>query len=78
MKQRVSTTADAGLLGRARGLDPDGTDASMIEQAMRALIKRHRRGEIDASYDRAWAEHPLDAPDEWGDLASFGSTVNGR
>jgi len=29
-----------------------------------------RATEIDASYG-AYDEHPLDEPDEWGDLASF-------
>lgn len=33
-------------------------------------IARHRASEIDAAYD-AYDEHPLDEPDEWGDLASF-------
>jgi hypothetical protein len=27
--------------------------------------------EIDHDYARAYATHPLDEPDEWGDLASF-------
>ncbi|WP_274606931.1 hypothetical protein [Agrococcus sp. KRD186] len=42
----------------------------MIEEALRALLTRHRSSEIDASY-AAYDEHPLDAPDAWGDLASF-------
>jgi hypothetical protein len=29
-----------------------------------------RAAEIDGSY-AAYEEHPLDEPDEWGDLASF-------
>lgn len=39
-------------------------------QALRALVARHRSAEIEASYT-AYDEHPLDEPDEWGDLASF-------
>jgi hypothetical protein len=34
------------------------------------LLLRHRAAEVDASYT-AYDEHPLDEPDEWGDLASF-------
>jgi hypothetical protein len=30
----------------------------------------HRAAEVDATY-AAYDEHPLDEPDEWGDLASF-------
>jgi GNAT superfamily N-acetyltransferase len=29
------------------------------------------RAEIDSAYAQAYAEHPLDEPDEWGDLGSF-------
>ena len=41
----------------------------MIE-ALRALLAQHRSAEVDASY-AAYDEHPIDEPDEWGDLASF-------
>ena len=34
------------------------------------LVARHRKTEIDAAYE-AYDRHPLDEPDEWGDLASF-------
>ena len=66
---RVSTTVDAELLAEARGLRP-GSDAALVDEALRALLVRHRASEIDAAY-RAYDEHPLDEPDEWGDLASF-------
>jgi hypothetical protein len=33
-------------------------------------LDRHRAAEVDASY-AAYDDHPLDEPDEWGDLASF-------
>jgi hypothetical protein len=40
------------------------------------------REEIDAQYERAYQEHPLDEPDEWGDLASWSraaaATVSAR
>ncbi len=45
-------------------------DAALIDEALRALLVRHRAAEVDASY-AAYDEHPLDEPDEWGDLASF-------
>jgi antitoxin MazE5 len=34
------------------------------------MLSSHRSAEIDASY-AAYEQHPLDEPDEWGDLASF-------
>jgi hypothetical protein len=42
----------------------------MIDEALRALVERYRSAEIDASY-AVYDEHPLDEPDEWGDLATF-------
>jgi hypothetical protein len=42
----------------------------LLDAAHRALIARHRAAEIDAAY-AAYDEHPLDEPDEWGDLRSF-------
>ena len=33
-------------------------------------LSAHRSAEIDSAY-AAYYEHPLDEPDEWGDLASF-------
>jgi hypothetical protein len=67
---RVSTTVDAELLARARGVGAGATDAALLDAALQALLARHRASEIDAAY-RAYDEHPLDEPDEWGDLASF-------
>lgn len=69
-RTRLSTTVDTGLLESARALKPTGTDAAMIDEALQALLARHRTAEIDASY-AAYDQHPLDEPDEWGDLASF-------
>ena len=47
----------------------------MIEGALEALLRAHRRAEIDAHDQRAYAEHPFDEADEWGDLASWGEAA---
>jgi Arc/MetJ family transcription regulator len=67
---RLSTTVDEDLLQTARRMRSSATDAAMIDEALRALLARHRSAEIDESY-AAYDEHPLDERDEWGDLASF-------
>jgi len=67
---RVSTTVDEDLLSQARAVHSGSTDAAMLDEALGALVARHRGGEIDAAY-RAYDEHPPDEADEWGDLASF-------
>ncbi len=77
-RQRISTTVDADLLARARALDLSGTDASMIERALRALLADVRAGEIDQAYAAGYAAQPMDTPDEWGDLASFGTAIRSR
>ena len=46
------------------------TDAVLIDEALRALLARHRTAELDARY-AVYDAHPLDEPDAWGDLASF-------
>src|SRR5215204_1409834 len=69
-RTRLSTTVDEDLLQAARRLRSGDTDAAMIDEALRALLARHRSAEVEASYT-AYDEHPLDEPDEWGDLASF-------
>lgn len=70
-RDRVSTTVDSELLARARALAEGGTDASLIDAALTALLAAHRSAEMDAAYAAAYDEHPLDEADEWGDLASF-------
>jgi len=67
----VSTTVDGSLLARARKLRSGITDAALLDEALTALVSRHRSAEIDASYVAAYDAHPMDEPDEWGDLASF-------
>ncbi|MGQ0623636.1 MAG: type II toxin-antitoxin system VapB family antitoxin [Sporichthyaceae bacterium] len=75
-RTRLSTTVDEGLLASARQVRPGGTDAALMDEALAALLERHRRAEIDASY-AAYDEHPLDQPDEWGDLATFRRLAGG-
>jgi len=67
---RVSTTVDEQLLTKARSLRRNATDAALVDEALRALLLRHRAAEIDSAYE-AYDEHPINEPDEWGDLESF-------
>jgi hypothetical protein len=67
---RVSTTVDAELLVEARRRLEGRTDAALLDEALRALLARHRAAEIDAAYS-AYDEHPIEEPDEWGDLDAF-------
>jgi hypothetical protein len=69
-RARLSTTVDATLLEHARGIRSGVTNAALVDEALAALLARHRAAEVDASY-AAYDEHPIDEPDEWGDLASF-------
>ncbi len=61
---------DAALLEHARNARSGVADAVLVDEALAALLARHRDAEVDASY-AVYDEHPLDEPDEWGDLASF-------
>lgn len=67
---RVSTTVDAALLEDARLARRGTPDSVLIDEALTALLARNRAAEIDAAY-RAYEQVPIDARDEWGDLASF-------
>lgn len=69
-RMRVSTTVDSDLLEGARQALAPLTDAALLDEALAALLAHHRAAEIDAAYS-AYEEHPLEEPDEWGDLASF-------
>lgn len=69
-RTRLSTTVNADLLAGARRVRSGITDAALIDAALAALLAQHRAAELDASYS-AYEDHPLDEPDEWGDLASF-------
>lgn len=66
----MSTTVDESLLSSARRLRSELTDAALLDEALEALLARHRGAETDAAYG-AYDQYPLDEPDEWGDLASF-------
>jgi hypothetical protein len=66
----VSTTVDEDLLAEARHVAAAASDAALLDQALAAFLAQHRRAEVDQAY-RAYDEHPIDEPDEWGDLASF-------
>jgi hypothetical protein len=69
-RARVSTTVDQELLTSARQLRSTSTDAALLDEALAALLARHRAADIDAAY-AAYDEHPLEEPDAWGDLGSF-------
>jgi len=73
-RARVSTTVDETLLARARDLRAGLTDAVLLDEALSALLARHRAVELDAAYS-AYDAHPIHEPDEWGDLASFHSAA---
>jgi hypothetical protein len=74
-RTRISTTVDQGLLDGARRARLNATDAELIDEALAALLANDRAAEIDAAYSAAYAAHPLDEPDEWGDLAAFREAV---
>jgi hypothetical protein len=63
-----------GAAGAARRVAGHVNDASLVDAALDALIAANRRVELDASY-AAYDETPVEAPDEWGDLASFRSAA---
>lgn len=69
-RTRVSTTVDELLLKSARRLYKGKPDSVLLDDALGALLGRHRAAEVDASY-AAYDECPLEERDEWGDLASF-------
>jgi len=73
-RTRVSTTVDGELLARARGLRAGAADSALLDEALAALVARHRAAEIDDAY-HAYDDHPIDEPDAWGDLASFRSAA---
>ncbi len=66
----MSTTVDEALLMSARRLRSGLKDAALLDEALAALVGKHRSTEIDAAYT-AYDEHPIDEVDEWGDLGSF-------
>jgi hypothetical protein len=75
-RARISTTVDQELLATVRRLRAGVSDSVLVEEALAALVARNRAAEIDAGY-AAYDEEPLDARDEWGDLASFRAAATG-
>jgi len=67
---RLSTTVDELLLEDARRALEGKPDSVVIDNALAALLARHRSAQVDATY-AAYDEHPLAEQDEWGDLATF-------
>ena len=74
-RTRLSTTVDRDLLEHARRTRNGVNDAELIDEALAALLAQHRAAEIDAAYAAAYAAHPIEEPDEWGDLESFRAAV---
>jgi hypothetical protein len=70
-RTRISTTVDEELLAQARRARSGKSTADLIDEALAALLHRHHSAQIDAAYAAAYDAHPLDEPDEWGDLESF-------
>ncbi len=54
--------------------NPEHNDASLFDAALAALLARSRAAAIDRGY-AAYEQHPIDEPDEWGDLQSFRSAA---
>lgn len=67
---RISTTVDQQLLEQAREVKAGVPDSALVDDALAALLARHRAAEVDAAY-ASYDDQPLDEEDEWGDLASF-------
>ena len=61
-------------MDEARRLRSKLNDATLIDEALGALIARNRAVEIDAAY-AAYEEFPIEESDEWGSLAAFRSGV---
>ena len=67
---RLSTTVDGDLLEQVRQLDTDKNDATLVDEAMTALLRSRRRAEIDTQFE-VYDRLPLSTPDAWGDLESW-------
>jgi len=55
-------------------LRSNANDATLLDEALGALVARHRSVEIDAAY-AAYGELPIDEFDEWGNLGAFRAGV---
>jgi hypothetical protein len=58
-------------LERALQLRSEASGACLLDEALTALVARHRAAEIDACYLAAYKHHVLDEPDARGDLESW-------
>jgi hypothetical protein len=65
---------DGDLLEKARRLRANVNDATLLDEALGALVARNRASEIDSAYV-AYDEMPFDDSDEWGNLAEFRAGV---
>ncbi|NLG21469.1 MAG: DUF2191 domain-containing protein [Actinomycetales bacterium] len=68
---RISTTVDGDLLEQARRVHGGATDTVVLEAALRALLRELPATEADRVYADAYGRHPVDEPDDWGDLVAF-------
>jgi hypothetical protein len=73
-RSRVRITVDQALLSEVRQANPAYNNAALFDAALAALLARSRAAVINAAYG-AYDTHPIDDPDEWGDLASFRSSA---
>lgn len=67
-RTRLSTTVDAELLGSARTMRTDITDAALIDKALGVLLQKRRSAEVDATYAAAYSAHPIEGTGQSGDL----------
>ena len=58
----VGTTVDEALLTRARRVMAGAHDATLPDEALQSLLRRHRAAEIDRSYE-AYDAHASSEPD---------------
>lgn len=58
-------------MSRARIAHGPGTDASLIEAALQALLRDHRAADIDDAYARAYARETEPVTDDWGQIETF-------
>lgn len=73
---RVSTTVDGELLETARQYMQGAKDAELLDEALRLLVAREHRSEIDRQIRDGYDRHPIDEPDEWGSLADWVAGVH--
>lgn len=72
----MSATVDDQILEEARRLRPGVPVSAILAEALRLDVRARREEEIDAAYERAHTEHPIDERDEWGDLTSWSKSAD--